>query len=304
MSESLLPTPVRQTVSTEASSNAGSASELDVDAASNDETLPAAPPPDTQALSTPAIALHQLNKAPGLSERKRTLYGTWIQGYLDYLKRRRLGAPRPAYVKRFLMQMRESSKADEKTYQSAAEALVFYHERLLRQTVCGDGYRLATLTDKEKRKIVSQLQGPERVLALVVCYTDLNLKEALRLRVGDIEVTKRTILVSNSTGCADRSISFPEPLQEPLRKQRAYVRELHDQDLAAGYGTVDVPDEVVRQFPWASKQFVWQYLFPADKRTLDIRAGTERRYPMTPNGLLDAIESSDAPLTQAFRPLK
>ena len=282
--------------------NPGLASTTDDE--TNDTSLPSSSSPDTQALSTPAIALHQLNKAPRLSARKRTLYGTWIQGYLDYLKRERLGAPRPAYVKRFLTQIRESSASDEATYQSAAEALVFYHERLLRQTVCGDGYRMATLTDKEKRKIVSQLQGPERVLALVVCHTDLNLKEALRLRVGDIEVSKRTILVSSSKGCADRSISFPESLQEPLRKQRAYVRELHDQDLAAGYGTVDVPDEVVRQFPWASEQFVWQYLFPADERTLDIRAGTERRYPMTPRRLLDAIESSDAPLTQAFRPLK
>lgn len=257
--------------------------------------------PDTQALSTPAIALAQLNRAPGLSERKRTLYGTWIQGYLDYLKRQCLGAPRPAYVKRFLTQIRESPHSDEATYQGAAEALVFYHERLLRQTVCGDGYRLATLTDAEKRKIVSQVRGPERTLALVVCYTDLNMKEALRLRVGDVEVKKRTVLVSSSTGCADRTVSFPEFLQDPLRKQRAHVRNLHDHDLAAGYGTVDVPDEVVRQFPWASKQFVWQYLFPADSRTLDIRAGTERRYPMTPNTLLDAIDTSDAPLTRAFR---
>ncbi|MFO8232630.1 MAG: hypothetical protein R6U20_08175 [Longimonas sp.] len=294
MSDALL--PVRQTATAERPSTSPTVSES--------ETSATSAPPDTQALSSPAIALQQLNKAPGLSERKRMLYGTWIQGYLDYLKRECLGAPRPAYVKRFLTQIRESSESDEKTYQSAAEALVFYHERLLRQTVCSDGYRLATLTDNEKRKIVSQLQGPERVLALVVCYTDLNLKEALRLRVGDVEVSKRTILVSNSTGCADRSISFPELLQEPLRKQRAYVRDLHDRDLANGYGTVDVPDEVVRQFPWASEQFVWQYLFPADERTLDIRAGTERRYPMTPDALLDAIESSDAPLTRAFRPLK
>lgn len=301
MSESLLPIPARQIPSVE--SDSGTASTAANNGTSN-SSLPASSSPDTQALSTPAVALQQINKAPGLSERKRTLYGTWIQGYLDYLKRQRLGAPRPAYVKRFLTQIRESSASDEATYQSAAEALVFYHERLLRQTVCGDGYRLATLTEKEKRKIISKLQGPERVLALVVCYTGLNLKEALRLRVGDIEVSKCTILVSSSTGCADRSISFPESLQEPLRKQRAYVRDLHDQDLAAGYGTVDVPDEVVRQFPWASEQLMWQYLFPADERTLDIRAGTERRYPMTPRRLLNAIESSDAPLTQAFRPLK
>ena len=259
--------------------------------------------PDTRALSKPAVVLNELDRILGLSARKRTLYGTWIQGYLDYLKRQHLGAPRPAYVKRFLEKIRTNPNSDEHMHQSAAEALVFYHERLLRQTVCGDGYRLATLTEAQKRRIVSRMKGPERALALVVCYTDLNMKEALRLRVGDIEISKQTILVSNSAGCADRTVSFPEQLQEPLRKQRAHVRALHDRDLAAGYGMVDVPDEVVRQFPWASKQFVWQYLFPADERTLDIRAGTERRYPMTPQALLDAIGSSDdAPPTQVFHP--
>jgi integrase len=286
------------------SSGIGAAASLDSDVSSESPKALATTAPDTQALSSPAIALAQLNRVPGLSERKRTLYGTWIQGYLDYLKRQHLRVPRPAYVKRFLEQIRTNCDCDEATYQSAAEALVFYHERLLRQTVCGDGYRLATLTDAEKRKIVSQVEGPERVLALVVCHTALDIKEALRLRVGDVEVEKRTILVTNSAGCVDRTVSFSERLQQPLREQHAHVRALHERDLAAGYGTVDVPDEVVRQFPWAPEQLMWQYLFPASERTLDIRSGTERRYPMTPNALLDAIDASDAPLTRTFRALK
>ncbi|MES3629530.1 MAG: hypothetical protein PPP56_05130 [Longimonas sp.] len=260
--------------------------------------------PDTQALASPDTALRYLNQVPGLSGRKRTLYGTWIHGYLSYLKRERLGTPRAAYMKRFLSKVRDSHSSDESIYQSAAEALVFYHERLLRQTVCDDGYRLATLTEKEKRKIIARIQGPEKVLALVVCYTELNLKEALRLRVGDIEVEKRSILVSSSSGTTDRAISFPASIQDPLRKQLKHVRRLHDHDLEAGYGTVDLPNEVARQFPWASKQFVWQYLFPSEKRTLDIRAGTKRRYPMTPKRLFSAIEASDAPLTQSFDAVK
>ncbi|MFO7749913.1 MAG: hypothetical protein R6V54_07440, partial [Desulfobacteraceae bacterium] len=89
MSDALL--PVRQTATAERPSTSPTVSES--------ETSATSAPPDTQALSSPAIALQQLNKAPGLSERKRMLYGTWIQGYLDYLKRECLGAPRPAYVK-------------------------------------------------------------------------------------------------------------------------------------------------------------------------------------------------------------
>lgn len=255
---------------------------------------------DASMLLSPIGVMAELEEIPELSERQRTIYGTWIQGYLRYIDREQMGMPRPSHIKRFLSQIQENDATDEETYQTAAEALVFYHECLLQQTIQDDGFRLATLTGREKEKLISRLDGPEKVLARVVCNTDLNLKEALRLRVGDVDLNKESILVSSSTGSADRVVSFPASMKRSLQQQLDRVKELHESDLADGFGSVDVPTEVTRQFPWAAKQLVWQYLFPSRKRTLDMRAGTERRYPMNPKRIFNAIEYADAPLTTAF----
>ena len=59
---------------------------------------------------------------------------------------------------------------------------------------------------------------------------------------------------------------LPMKLVEPLKRQLDMARLLHQQDLAEGYGAVELPDALAREYPDAARSWAWQYVFPAARR--------------------------------------
>ena len=56
------------------------------------------------------------------------------------------------------------------------------------------------------------------------------------------------------------------------------VWTLHQQDLDDGFGAVWMPYALARKFPAAPREWAWQYVFPADRRSKDPRGGVVRRH--------------------------
>ena len=52
------------------------------------------------------------------------------------------------------------------------------------------------------------------------------------------------------------------PLQEHLRR----VQSIHRQDLADGYGRVELPHALARKYPNANRDWRWQFVFPQERR--------------------------------------
>lgn len=52
------------------------------------------------------------------------------------------------------------------------------------------------------------------------------------------------------------------------------VKVTHEQDLAQGWGRVEMPDALDRKFPGAASQWRWQWVFPQEKRWKN--SGTRR----------------------------
>lgn len=57
-----------------------------------------------------------------------------------------------------------------------------------------------------------------------------------------------------------------------------YVEELHQKDLADGYGTVYMPYALERKYPHAKFETKWQFLFPMSKVSKDPRSNVMRRH--------------------------
>ena len=93
--------------------------------------------------------------------------------------------------------------------------------------------------------------------------------EAARLRVKDIDLARRAILTRNGKGNKDRITVLPERLISPLRVQLRHAGDLHARDLRAGFGAVSLPSALERDYPNACRDWCWQYVFPADRRSLD-----------------------------------
>jgi site-specific recombinase XerC len=64
----------------------------------------------------------------------------------------------------------------------------------------------------------------------------------------------------------------------PLNTHLARVRDLHERDLAAGYGVVHMPFALARKYPKAGHSWIWQYVFPSGSRLVDPADGAIRRH--------------------------
>ena len=85
---------------------------------------------------------------------------------------------------------------------------------------------------------------------------------------------------------------LPESSIEPLKQHLKRIKLLHAQDIAAGYGGVYLPFALERKYQGASRDWGWQYVFPAAKRSLDPRSGKERRHHIDEKSLQRAVKNA------------
>ncbi len=85
-------------------------------------------------------------------------------------------------------------------------------------------------------------------------------------------------MVREGKGNKDRVTVLPESTVEALQRQIEAARDLHERDLAEGFGAVWLPYALAEKYPNAPREFAWQYIFPATKRSRDPRSGKWRRH--------------------------
>lgn len=102
--------------------------------------------------------------------------------------------------------------------------------------------------------------------------------EAVRLRVKDVELARREIIVRDGKGGKDRVTMLPDSLVEAMRLQLALRRQWHEQDVVLGKVNVWLPDALAVKYPNEAKEWGWQYVFAARNYSIDPRSKTERRH--------------------------
>jgi integron integrase len=115
-----------------------------------------------------------------------------------------------------------------------------------------------------------------------------------RLRVKDIDFGNGYIMVVDGKGGKDRRVPLPERLVSEIQRQLEKVKSLPEADLKAGYGEVFIPESLARKYPNASKEWKWQYVFPAARISSDPRTAVKRRHHINENGLQKAIKAAAA----------
>ena len=136
------------------------------------------------------------------------------------------------------------------------------------------------------------MDGRVWLLASLLYGTGMRLMECLRLRVKDVDFARNEITVRDGKGGKDRRTMLPRSLVEPLQREIERVRLLHDQDLAGGFGAVALPGALARKYANAARDFGWQYMFPAARRSVDPRGGVMRRHHYDESILARALKSA------------
>ncbi len=114
----------------------------------------------------------------------------------------------------------------------------------------------------------------------------------MRARIKDIDFGYNQITIRGGKGLRERVTLLPARLRQPLQSHIACVKELHERDLARRGGKVYLPSALSRKYPNAQRAWVWQYVFPATKPSLDPRSGEIRRHHIPEKNLQNAVKKA------------
>jgi integrase len=121
----------------------------------------------------------------------------------------------------------------------------------------------------EVRAMLAHLDGQHWLMASLPYGAGLRLTECVLLRVRDVDFAYRQILVRDGKGPKDRVITHPTTLLGSPKQHLEKVKNLHEQDLAEGFGDVYLPFALERKYTRVSREWGWLYVFPARKRSID-----------------------------------
>ena len=221
------------------------------------------------------------------SLRTEEAYLHWIRRFIHFHGRKHPRQMAGPEVEAFLSHLATEGKVAASTQNQALSALLFLYRQVLGVDLPWlDGIVRAkrpqrlpvVLTEAEVRALLAQLDGTRWLAASLLYSSGMRLLEGLRLRVKDVEFERCEIAVRDGKGGRDRVTVLAARLVEPLRTHLGRVRELHEGDLAAGYGEVYLPFALARKYPNAARSWAWQYVFPSGSRSVDPRGGKIRRH--------------------------
>jgi integron integrase len=221
------------------------------------------------------------------SLRTEKSYVHWIVRYIRYHGMRHPRALNAEHVTAFLSSLATHREVAASTQNQALAALLFLYRNVLGiELAWMDGItrakrpkRLPTvLTRDEVCAILDRMQGDYGLMAKLLYGTGMRINECLSLRVKDIDLARRILIVRDGKGGKDRVTVLPARLVEPLREHLAAARQLFEHDRRHGFPGVELPHAYAVKNPSAAIDWGWFWVFPADHLSLDPRSGIRRRY--------------------------
>jgi integron integrase len=235
------------------------------------------------------------------SRRTEESYVAWVTRFIRFHQLRHPRDLGSVEIAAFLTHLAVVDQVAASTQNQARSALLFlYHEvlsidlgMLSNIAPAQRPERLpSVLTRDEVRAVLAQLGGTYRLMAQLLYGSGVRLMECMRLRVKDLDFAQQQLVVRDGKGTKDRITMLPMRLIEPLQDHLRIVRRTHEEDLARGYGTVYLPYALERKYPNANREWVWQYVFPADRLSTDPRTGMVRRHHLDESGLQKAVRAA------------
>ena len=221
------------------------------------------------------------------SRRTEEAYVHWIRRYIEFHQRRHPRELSENDVNRFLTSLAVKEHVAASTQNQALSAILFLYEYVLRQPLDRiEGVVRArrpkrlpvVLTVDEVSRVMSHLTGDKWLIAMLLYGGGLRLLEALRMRVKDLDFERGEITVREGKGDKDRVTTLPRAVVKHLQEHLQRVKSVHQQDVADGYGRVELPHALARKYPKANQEWCWQFVFPQERRWRNTRTGEQGRH--------------------------
>jgi integron integrase len=220
------------------------------------------------------------------SPRTEKTYVAWIRRFILFHSKRHPETMSGADVGDFLSHLANHCKVSAGTQNQALAALLFLFQRVLGRRLEWKGNLVyakrpvhvpVVLGRDEVRDILAHVHGLVWLVCALMYGGGLRLLEALQLRVTDIDLDRREIVVRSGKGQKDRRTVLPGVLIPRLRSHLATVKTQHEEDIRMGAGAVALPILFDRRYPRAAYAWMWQWVFPAHRTHTDPASQEIRR---------------------------
>jgi integron integrase len=228
------------------------------------------------------------------SSRTEKTYKDWIKRYILFHNKRHPKDMGVEEIQAFITYLATEKHVSASTQNQALSAVIFLYRHVLQLDIpLPAGVIRAeksetlpvVLTHPEALSVINKMAGVSQLMAKLLYGSGLRLTECLRLRIKDLDFGSHQIIVRDGKGEKDRATVLPDSLVLDLQTHLKTVRDIHQQDLKAGYGEVYLPYALSRKYPNAPKEWIWQYVFPASMRSTDPETKKIRRHHLDPSVL-------------------
>jgi integron integrase len=240
-------------------------------------------PPVTELKSQLRAALRSRH----YSRRTEQAYSLWVRRFIRFHGVRHPAEMAEPEINAFLTHLATVEHVSASTQTQALSALLFLYRHVIGREVgeltglvrARTSRRLPlVLTRDEVRAVLGALDGDKWLMASLMYGSGLRLMECLRLRVLDLGFMRGEIVVRDGKGGKDRVTMLPRSLTPALKSHLIVARAVHLRDLTAGWGRIALPDALARKYPDAPADWRWQWVFPQQRRWVDLQTGAQGRH--------------------------
>jgi integron integrase len=232
------------------------------------------------------------------SLRTERAYLHWIRKFIVYHGKRHPGELGAREVTAFLSHLANDLNVAAATQAQALAALLFLYEAVLGMELpwlddivrAKRPRRLPTVLDRDEvRALLDAMTGAHGLMARLMYGTGMRIGECVALRVKDLNLDRREVVVRDGKGGKDRVTMLPAVLLAPLRFQLVAARGAYDHDRRRDQPGVALPYALERKYPNAGRAWGWYWVFPQDRLARDPRSGIVRRHHAYDQTLARAI---------------
>ena len=229
-------------------------------------------------------------------------YYYWCKNYILYHKKKHPKEMGKDEIEAYLTYLAVEKNMAPSTQNQAFNAILFLYREIL--DIDTSKFNIQAFRAKERtrmpvvlsidevKKILTNITGINGIIVSLIYGCGLRIKEALRLRVKDIDFEYNNIYIFDSKSTKDRIVPLPLKLKDLLKEQILRVETILEKDLDDGYGSVYMPHNLSLKYRNASKDIKWQYIFPASKVSYDKREDITRRHHVNDININRAIKKS------------
>jgi integron integrase len=234
------------------------------------------------------------------SPKTEQAYTHWIRRYIVHNGRRHPRELGELEVREFLSRLARVDCVAASTQNQALAALTFLYDVVLdRPLERIDGIEPVTrsprvpvvLSQREVRAVMATLGDPVRLCVALMYGSGLRISECVELRVKDVDLDRREIVVRDGKGGKDRRTPLAERCIPALNVALEATTEGHRRDRRLDVRCTGLTPALTRKYPNAEGELSWRYVFPAARMFVD-PLGVRRRHHLHPTVVQRAFRNA------------